>query len=47
MIEILDLWDYADDSTLYTSEESLSMIIENLKAYFIRIPKWFHEKSIL
>ena len=36
-IENSDLCTYADDSTLYASEESLSMIIENLKADFLRI----------
>ena len=41
-IENLDLCNYADDSTLYASGESLSIIIENLKADFLRISKWFH-----
>ena len=42
-IENSDLCNYPDDSTVYASGESLSMIIENLKADFLRIPKWIHE----
>lgn len=39
----LDFCKYADDSTLYSSGESLSIIIENLKANFLRIFKRYHE----
>ena len=41
-IENSDLCNHADDSTLYASGESLSIIIENLKADFLRISRWFH-----
>ena len=37
----LDFCKYADDSTLYSSGESLSIIIENLKANFLRIFKFY------
>ena len=46
-IENSDLCDYAGDSTLYTSRESLSIIIENLKANFLWISKWFHENFMV
>ena len=43
---------YADDSTLYASRESLSIIIEKLKVGFLRIgflriSKWFHENFMV
>ena len=41
-IENSDLCNYADDSTLYASGESLFIIIEKLKADFLRISKSFH-----
>ena len=41
-IENSDLCNHADDSTLYASGESLPIIIENLKADFLRISRWFH-----
>ena len=44
-IENSDLCNYAD-STLY-SGESLSIIIGNLKADFLRISKWFHENFMV
>ena len=40
-IENSDLCNYADDSTLYASGESLFIIAENLKTDFLRISKWF------
>ena len=43
-IENSDLCNYADDSTLY---ESLSIIIENLRANFLRTSKWFHENFMV
>ena len=46
-IENSDLCNYADDSTLYATGESLSIIIENLKANFLRISTWFHEKFMV
>ena len=46
-IENSDLCNYADDSTLYASGESLSIIIENLKADFLWISKWFHENFMV
>ena len=42
-----DLCNYANDSTLHASGESLSMIIENLKADFLKISKWFHESFMV
>ena len=42
-IDNLDLCNYPDDSTLYASEESLSIIKENLKANFLKILKWFYK----
>ena len=46
-IENSHLCNYADDSTLYASGETLSIIMENLKAYFLRISKWFHENFMV
>ena len=45
--ENLDLYNYADDSTLYASGEFLSIIIANLKADFLRISRWFHEDFLI
>ena len=42
-IENSDLYNYANDSTLYASGEFLSIIIENLEVNFLRISKRFHE----
>ena len=42
-----DLCKYADENVLYASGESLSIIIENLKADFLRISKWFHENVMV
>ena len=42
-----DLCKYADENALYASGESLSIIIENLKADFLRISKWFHENFMV
>ena len=46
-IESSDLCNHADDSTLYASGESLSIIIENFKADFLRISRWFHENVMV
>ena len=46
-IENSDLCNKTDDSTLYASGKSLPIIIENLKADFLRISKWFHEIFVL
>ena len=46
-IENSDFCNYADDSTLYASGESLFIITENLKADFLRISKWFHENCMI
>ena len=43
----LDLCNYADDSTLFVTGESLSIIIENLKSNLLRISKWFHENFMV
>ena len=42
-IENSDLCNYADNSILYASGESLPIIIEKLKDSFLRISNWFHE----
>ena len=46
-IENSDLCNYADDSTLFVTGESLSIIIENLKSNLLRISKWFHENFMV
>ena len=46
-IEHSDLFNYADDSTLYESGEFLSIIIENLKTGFLKISKWFHKNFMV
>ena len=42
-----DLCNYAGDGTLYASGESLSIIIENLKANSSWISKWFHKNFMV
>ena len=46
-VENSDIWNYADDSILYASGESLSIIIENLKVDFLRISKWSRENFMV
>ena len=46
-IENSDLCNYADDSIHYIYGKSLSVVIENLKADFLKMSRWFHKNFMV
>ena len=42
-----NLWNNADDNTLYSIGKSLNMVKENLKINFLIMQKWFHENHMV
>ena len=46
-IEKSDLCNYADDSTLYIADKSLSALINNLNKDFLKISNWFHDNHLV
>ena len=42
-----NLWNYADDNTLYSIGKSLNMVKENLKINFLIMQKWFYENHMV
>ena len=46
-IEKSDICNYADDSTLYIADKSLSALINNLNKDFLKISNWFHDNHLV
>ena len=42
-----NLFNYADDNTLYSIGKSLNMVKENLKRNFLIMQKWFYENHMV
>ena len=42
-----NLWNYADDNTLYSIRKSLNMVKENLNINSLSMRKWFYENHMV
>ena len=42
-----NLWNYADDNTLYSIRKSLNMVKENLNINSLSMQKWFYENHMV